>query len=301
MRFFREAESAGNLNHPNIVRIFDAGEENEIAYIAMELLDGHDLKRYCDRASLLPLNTVLDYCAKTADGLDYAHAAGVIHRDIKPANIMLLKDSSLRITDFGIARITSSSKTATGTVMGSPSYMSPEQVAGKKVDGRADLWSLGVMLYEMSTGEKPFRGGDAIGTLLFQIASDKPAAPTDYMPDLPQDVVDIIDRCLMKNPDERYQRGADMAADIRKVMDRIRSGGAPPPSAPAPEAPVRAAAASTPASHERTLVSSPEATPASSAKPYEKTLVSGPDSAPAASPKPVDPGGTLRIEPGGDA
>jgi eukaryotic-like serine/threonine-protein kinase len=300
MRFFREAESAGNLNHPNIVRIFDAGEENEIAYIAMELLEGHDLKRYCDKNALLPLNTVLDYCAKTADGLDYAHAAGVIHRDVKPANIMLLKDGSLRITDFGIARITSSSKTATGTVMGSPSYMSPEQVAGKKVDGRADLWSLGVMLYEMSTGEKPFRGGDAIGTLLFQIASDKPAPPTDYVPDLPSDIVAIIDRCLMKNPDERYQRGAEMAADLRKVIDRMRAGGAPPPSAPVAPAPARAAAASTPAAHEKTLVNSPEAgSPA--AKPYEKTLVSGPDTAPSASPKPVDPGGTLRIEPGGDA
>jgi eukaryotic-like serine/threonine-protein kinase len=302
MRFFREAESAGNLNHPNIVRIFDAGEENEIAYIAMELLEGHDLKRYCDRNALLPLNTVLDYCAKTADGLDYAHAAGVIHRDIKPANIMLLKDGSLRITDFGIARITASSKTATGTVMGSPSYMSPEQVAGKKVDGRADLWSLGVMLYEMSTGEKPFRGGDAIGTLLFQIASDKPASPTDYMPDLPSDVVAIIDRCLMKNPDERYQRGAEMAADLRKVLDRMKAGGAPPPPAAVAPAPVRAAAAGTPTTHEKTMVNAPEGVP-TAAKPYEKTLVSGPDTAaPAsASPKPVDPGGTLRIDPGGDA
>lgn len=302
MRFFREAESAGNLNHPNIVRIFDAGEENEIAYIAMELLEGHDLKRYCDRASLLPLATVLDYCAKTADGLDYAHLAGVIHRDIKPANIMLLKDGSLRITDFGIARITSSSKTATGTVMGSPSYMSPEQVAGKKVDGRADLWSLGVMLYEMSTGAKPFKGGDAIGTLLFQIASDKPAAPTDYMPDLPSDVVAIIDRCLIKIPDERYQRGAELAVDLRKVLDRIKAGGAPPPApSPAPQAPARAAAASSPATYERTVVNSPAATSAASPKPYEKTLVSSPDPASPASPKPVDPGGTLRIEPGGDS
>jgi len=287
MRFFREAESAGNLNHPNIVRIFDAGEENEIAYIAMELLKGHDLKRYCDKDSLLPLTTVLDYCAKTADGLDYAHLAGVIHRDIKPANIMLLEDGSLRITDFGIARITSSSKTATGTVMGSPSYMSPEQVAGKKVDGRADLWSLGVMLYEMATGEKPFKGGDAIGTLLFQIASDAPAPPTDYMPDLPADVVAIIDRCLMKNPDQRYQRGSEMAADLRKVIDRLKAGGAPPPSAPRPEPAPRVAAA--PA--ERTLVNSPA--PAAN----ERTLVSSPEAA-APTSKPIDPGGTMKVDPG---
>jgi hypothetical protein len=278
MRFFREAESAGSLNHPNIVRIFDAGEEAEIAYIAMELLEGHDLKRYCEKSALLPLATVLDYAAKTADGLDYAHQAGVIHRDIKPTNIMLLKDGSLRITDFGIARIASSSKTATGTVMGSPSYMSPEQVAGKKVDGRADLWSLGVMLYEMCTGEKPFRGGDAIGTLLFQIASDAPTRPTDYVADLPADVVAIIDRCLVKNPDGRYQRGSEIAADLRRVLDRIKAGGAPPPASPAQEFPARAAAAT--ASHEKTLVTPPEP-----AQPV--------------APKPVDPGGTLRIEPGG--
>jgi eukaryotic-like serine/threonine-protein kinase len=225
-RFFREAESAGNLNHPNIVRIFDAGEEHEIAYIAMELLEGHDLKKYCSKASLLPLQTVLDYAAKIADGLDYAHGSGVIHRDVKPANIMLLKDGTLRITDFGIARIAASSKTATGTVMGTPSYMSPEQVSGKRVDGRADLWSLGVMLYELSTGEKPFKGGDAIGTLLFQIANDTPPPPTEYRADLPSDVVAIISKCMQKNPDGRYQRGSELAADLRQVLARLRSAAA---------------------------------------------------------------------------
>jgi serine/threonine-protein kinase len=300
MRFFREAESAGNLNHPNIVRIFDAGEENEIAYIAMELLEGHDLKRYCDKGSLLPLATVIDYCAKTADGLDYAHKAGVIHRDIKPANIMLLKDGSLRITDFGIARITSSSKTATGTVMGSPSYMSPEQVAGKKVDGRADLWSLGVMLYELCTGEKPFKGGDAIGTLLFQIASETPAPATDYVPDLPSDVVAIIDRCLQKNPDDRYQTGEEMAADLRNVLIRIKSGAAPPPATPKAE-PARAAAAA-PAGHERTMVSTPPAPAAPAA--HDKTLVNPPPAAAhektlVSPPEPADPSSTVRIDPGG--
>ncbi|HEY2383637.1 MAG TPA: serine/threonine-protein kinase [Terriglobia bacterium] len=242
-RFFREAESAGNLNHPNIVRIFDAGEENEIAYIAMELLEGHDLKRYCDKASLLPLETVLDFCAKTADGLDYAHQAGVIHRDIKPANIMLLKDGTLRTTDFGIARMAASSKTATGTVMGTPSYMSPEQVSGKKVDGRSDLWSLGVMLYELSTGEKPFKGGDAIGTLLFQIANDTPTPPATYRPDLPADVIAVIDKCLQKDPDARYQRGADLAADLRRVIERLKSGTPAPVVNAAPAAAVAAAAA----------------------------------------------------------
>ncbi len=284
MRFFREAESAGNLNHPSIVRIFDAGEENEIAYIAMELLEGHDLKRYCDKSALLSLETVLDYCAKTADGLDYAHAAGVIHRDIKPANIMLLKDGTLRITDFGIARIASSSKTATGTVMGTPSYMSPEQVSGKKVDGRADLWSLGVMLYEMSTGEKPFKGGDAIGTLLFQIANDALPSPTEYRSDLPADVVAIIEKCLRKNPDERYQRGGELAADIRNAIARLKSGLSTPPAPIAPKVEVaRAAAApstSSSASDKTVMTAS------------EKTVVEAPPSSSSSE-------GTLRIDPNG--
>src|SRR5262249_32628517 len=151
-----------------------------------------------------------------------------IHRDVKPANIMLLKDSTLRITDFGIARISSSSKTATGTVMGTPSYMSPEQVSGKKVDGRADLWSLGVMLYELSTGEKPFKGGEGIGTLLFQIANDDPPPPTQYRPDLPAELVAVIDKCLMKNPDARYRRGSELAAALRRVLERIKSGASVP-------------------------------------------------------------------------
>jgi serine/threonine-protein kinase len=127
-RFFREAESAGNLTHPNIIRIFDAGEDQEVAYIAMELLDGHDLKSNCDKNNLLEMNRVVDIVAQVASGLDYAHKQGVVHRDIKPANIMMLKDGTLRITDFGIARIQATSKTATGAVLGTPAYMSPEHV-----------------------------------------------------------------------------------------------------------------------------------------------------------------------------
>jgi serine/threonine-protein kinase len=245
MRFFREAESAGNLNHPNTVRIFDSVIEGQTAYIVMELLEGHDLKRYCDRNTLLSLETVLEYCAKVADALDYAHRAGVIHRDIKPTNIMLLEDGTLRITDFGIARIAASSKTGTGTAMASPYYMSPEQVSGKKVDGRADLWSLGVTMYEMTTGEKPFKSGDSIGTLLFQIANDTPPPPTTYRIDLPADVVAIIDTCLKKNPDKRYQRGSDLAVDLRRVMERVKKGGKPPISPVTTGPDVQAVAATT--------------------------------------------------------
>ncbi|MBI3549648.1 MAG: CHASE2 domain-containing protein [Elusimicrobia bacterium] len=238
-RFFREAESAGTLNHPNIIRIFDAGEEHDVCYIAMELLDGHDFTKYTAKEALLPLDKLVEYFAQVAEALDYAHAQGIVHRDIKPANIMHLKDGTVRVADFGIARITASSKTATGTVMGTPSYMSPEQVAGKKVDGRSDLFSLGVALYEMSVGEKPFKGGEGIGTLLFQIANDPEPEPTQVNANVPPGLSQVIHKALKKNPDERYQRGSQMAADLRTCLSGAKPAEA---AAPAP------AAASVPAS-----------------------------------------------------
>jgi eukaryotic-like serine/threonine-protein kinase len=245
-RFFREAESAGTLNHPNIVRIFDAGEENEVAYIAMELLDGHDLVKYGTKDGLLPLEKALEYVATVADALDYAHAQGIVHRDIKPANIMLLKDGSIRVADFGIARISASSKTATGTVMGTPSYMSPEQVAGKKVDGRSDLFSLAVALFELTTGEKPFKGGEGIGTLLFQIANDAHPDVTSVKAGLPASLKAVIDKGLAKKPEERYARGSEFAAAIRAVIAELK-GGAPAPSPASAPAPAKTAEVTAPA------------------------------------------------------
>ncbi|MBI5208671.1 MAG: CHASE2 domain-containing protein [Elusimicrobia bacterium] len=233
-RFFREAESAGTLNHPNIIRIFDAGEEQDVCYIAMELLDGEDLVRFASKDSLLPPLQAMEYVALVADALDYAHGQGIVHRDIKPANIMLLKNGTIRVADFGIARITSSSKTATGTVMGTPSYMSPEQVAGKKVDGRSDLFSLTVALFEFVTGEKPFKGGEGIGTLLFQIANDPHPSPLSVRPDLPPGIAPIIDKGMAKNADQRYARGSLLAADLRALIAAVKSGkaGEPVPQAP---------------------------------------------------------------------
>jgi serine/threonine-protein kinase len=220
-RFFREAESAGNLNHPNIIKIYDAGDDNEVSYIAMELLEGEDLKKFTAKTSLLPVPTVLDYAVKITEALDYAHQSGVIHRDIKPGNIMLLKDGTLRITDFGIARITASSKTQTGTVLGTPSYMSPEQLSGKKVDGRSDLFSTGVMLYEFLTGEKPFEGA-SIAELLYKIANEKHPNAKEKNPALPDGIIAVIDKLLAKNPDERYQRGADAARDLRECLNKLQ-------------------------------------------------------------------------------
>ncbi|MFH1723955.1 MAG: CHASE2 domain-containing protein [Elusimicrobiota bacterium] len=234
-RFFREAESAGTLNHPGIVRVFDAGEEQDICYIAMELLDGDDLVRFTTKENMLAPDVAMEYIAVVADALDYAHQQGIVHRDIKPANIMLIKDGSIRVTDFGIARITASSKTATGTVMGTPSYMSPEQVAGKRVDGRSDLFSLGVTLFEFLTGEKPFKGGEGIGTLLFQIANDPEPDPLSVNPKMPPCAKKIIHKALVKKPEERYQRGSELAKDLRACIAGLKDGGAEAGGAPTPE------------------------------------------------------------------
>jgi CHASE2 domain-containing sensor protein/tRNA A-37 threonylcarbamoyl transferase component Bud32 len=215
-RFFREAESAGRLVHPNIVTIYDAGDDGDISYIAMELLNGKDLKEFTTWETKLPAAEVLDIVAHVADALDYAHAQGIVHRDIKPANIMKLNDGRIKVTDFGIARITSQSKTATGTVMGTPSYMAPEQLAGKKVDGRADLFSLGVMLYEMLTGEKPFTG-ESMATLMFRIANEPHPPILNIRHDLPAEIQAVIDKALEKDPDKRYARGSEMARDLRRI------------------------------------------------------------------------------------
>lgn len=219
-RFFREAESAGRLNHPNIVTIHDAGEEQELGYIAMEVLDGKDLKEWCRKDNLLPVKQVLEIVADVAEALDYAHSQDVVHRDIKPANIMMQKDGTVKVTDFGIARITTSSKTQTGVLLGTPSYMSPEQITSTKVDGRADIFSLGVVLFEMLTGEKPFQSDNA-ATLMFQIAKEPHPSILKIRPDLPTTCEVIIDRALQKDAAQRYQRAAEMAQALRTCVQSL--------------------------------------------------------------------------------
>jgi len=220
-RFFREAETAGRLNHPNIVTIYDAGEEHDLAYIAMEFLKGKDLTPSTRKEGLLPVGKALEVVAQAADALDYAHAQNVVHRDIKPANIMYEADEGkIKITDFGIARITDSSKTKTGMVLGTPSYMSPEQLAGKKVDGRSDIFSLGAMLYQLCTGALPFQG-DSMATLMFKIANDEHPDPLTLRPDLPACVKAIIDKALQKAVEDRYQRAGEMAGDLRSCRESL--------------------------------------------------------------------------------
>ncbi|MCK4705426.1 MAG: serine/threonine protein kinase, partial [Gammaproteobacteria bacterium] len=224
-RFFREAETAGRLNHPNIVTIFDAGDEHDLAYIAMEYLKGTDLVKHIKKDNLLPVSKVLSLIQQTADGLGYAHTFNVVHRDVKPANIMWDPESDiLKITDFGIARITDSSKTKTGMVLGTPSYMSPEQLAGKKVEGQSDLFSLGVMLFQMVTGQLPFVG-DSMAALMFKIANEDHPNPESINPELPRCVSVIINRALQKDVEDRYQTGKAMADDIAKCLKIMAAEG----------------------------------------------------------------------------
>ncbi len=220
-RFFREAESAGLLTHPNIVTIYDAGEVHDLAYIAMEYLVGENLVQFTHKGKLLPLRNVLNIVIQVADALDYAHKNNIVHRDIKPANIMLLKGTDkIKVTDFGIAKITSSSKTKTGMVLGTPSYMSPEQVIGRGIDGRSDIFSLGIVLFEMLTGQKPFVSED-MTSLLFQITKGEHLSVRKCNPKIPPILEKIINKSLMKDADQRYQKASSIAQHLRKIVEQI--------------------------------------------------------------------------------
>ena len=220
-RFFREAETAGRLQHQNIVTIFDAGEEHDLAFIAMEFLKGKDLMDFCKPGELLPVDKVLSIVIRVAEALAYAHRQNVVHRDIKPANIMYAMDTdTVKVTDFGIARITDSSKTKTGLVLGTPSFMSPEQLAGKKVDGRSDLYSLGVMLFQLLAGVLPFRG-ESMAELMYKIASEEAIDIRIIRKELPASLSNVVALSLSKRPETRYQNGDQFAADLREVLSGL--------------------------------------------------------------------------------
>jgi len=219
-RFFREAEAAGKLSHPNIVTIYDVGEDHDMAYIAMELLNGQDLTHCCQKGQLLAFKRVLHIVSLVAEALGYAHDRQVVHRDIKPANIMLMKNDQVRVADFGIARVISSSKTHTGVIFGTPNYMSPEQVAGKKVDGRSDLFSLGIVFYEMLTGKRPFTG-DSMSALLYAVSNSEYIPLEEIAPETPPCCVRIIERMLAKGVSKRYQSATQVIKDIRECQDTL--------------------------------------------------------------------------------
>jgi eukaryotic-like serine/threonine-protein kinase len=223
-RFFREAETAGRLNHPNIVTIYDVGEERGLAYIAMEYLKGRHLSDYATFDTLLEPRKVLDLVGRTAQALAFAHKQQVVHRDIKPANIMYDPSGDvLKITDFGIARLTGTGTTRTGIVLGTPSFMSPEQLEGRTVTGRSDLFSLGVSLFQLLTGHLPFTA-DTMTGLMQQIAEAPHPPLRAFRPDLPACVEGIIDRALTKNPEARFETGAQMAAALDDCRSKLPTG-----------------------------------------------------------------------------
>ncbi len=222
-RFFREAETAGRLQHPHIVTIYDAGEEHDLAYIAMEYLRGRDLVEHARAGHLLPVATVLSIGERVAQALDYAHRHQVVHRDIKPGNIMYDPASdTVKVTDFGIARITDATRTKTGMVFGTPSFMSPEQLAGQRVDGRADIYALGVTLYQLLTGSLPFQA-ESLAALMYQIANQPAPDVRTVRPDLPVALSDLLHRCLAKQPAERCADAGNLARELRSLIGAAKS------------------------------------------------------------------------------
>jgi serine/threonine-protein kinase len=219
-RFLREAEIAGKLSHPTIVAIYDVGEDYDLTYMAMEFLEGENLQKYCRKGSLLPLRRALYVVSETALALDYAHRQGVIHRDIKPANIMLLGDGQVKVTDFGIAKAVSSSQTKSGIVLGTPNYMSPEQINGYEIDGRSDIFSLGVVFFELLTGQLPFHGKN-LTNLFYQITQVKHPSPRSINPKIPKPCEQILDKILTKNPEKRFESAAVLAKYTKALITRI--------------------------------------------------------------------------------
>jgi tRNA A-37 threonylcarbamoyl transferase component Bud32/HAMP domain-containing protein len=223
-RFLREARAAGMLAHPNIVTVFDVGEINGRPYIAMELLNGGALDSILERGKGLPVMQVLQIGIQLANALDYAHSKGIYHRDVKPSNILQVGDGrTVKIADFGIAHMASmaeAEKTRAGTIIGTPHYMAPEQALGSKVDGRADLFSAGVVLYELLTGHRPFEADNMV-TLVMRIAKEEPKPMTHWRKDLPASLRRIVECCLQKAPENRYATGRELADALAKVWREL--------------------------------------------------------------------------------
>jgi serine/threonine protein kinase len=220
-RFYQEARAAGGLNHPNIVTVYDVGKAGEVAYIAMEFIEGVELRTLIGEGKPMSVAQAVSVAAQVAEGLSYAHEHGVVHRDIKPANIMVTPGSPVKITDFGIARMRVSGElTQTGIMLGSPKYMSPEQVIGKRADQRSDLFSLGVILYEMLTGATPFNG-DNVTALMYQIVNFAPPAPSALNAGVPELLDYIVAKMLAKALEERYQGASEVARDLRECERQL--------------------------------------------------------------------------------
>jgi serine/threonine-protein kinase len=224
-RFYQEAKAAGRLSHPNIVTIYDVGKSDEIAYIAMEFLQGRELRAVLNDGKRMAVEEVINIVAQVAQGLAYAHEHGIVHRDVKPSNIMIVRDGHVKITDFGIARMASAAvRTQTGMVLGSPKYMSPEQVVGKLTDQRSDIFSLGVMLYEMLTGQAPF-AGENINAIMYQTLNSVPPPPSTLSPAVPEMLNFIVAKALAKKLEHRYQDAKEFATDLYACRERLSRSG----------------------------------------------------------------------------
>jgi tRNA A-37 threonylcarbamoyl transferase component Bud32 len=219
-QFYREAEVVAKLSHPNIVTIYDVGEDLDLSYLAMEYLEGESLETFARKDNLLSIRKGIDVTAQVCDALAYAHAHGIVHRDIKPANIMILGNGLVKVTDFGIARATASSKTRTGVIKGTPYYMSPEQISGMKVDGRSDIFSLGIVFYQLLTGELPF-GGENLAAIMYQITTVEPEPPTKHNPKIYKAAVAILNRALEKSLETRYQNAKQMGDHLRLLAQKL--------------------------------------------------------------------------------
>lgn len=225
-RFLKEARAIGRLSHSNIVTIYDVGEDNGTVYIAMEYLEGEPFNEVVKSGRLTLLEN-LEIARQVAETLDYAHRQGIVHRDIKPSNIILAKENQVKLTDFGIARIEDTSsvhQTQAGEILGTPVYMSPEQVMGQKVDGRSDLFSIGVILYEMIAGKRPF-GGNNIAAIFRAITQDTPVPPDQGNPFVTKDLSDMVLKCLSKPPEDRFQTGRQLADAITGIIPSVGQAG----------------------------------------------------------------------------
>ena len=217
-RFQREATAAGILTHPNIITVYDFGEDDGILYLAMEFLEGKSLEKVVQEQTVLPIETILPIYDQVCSALDHAHRNKIVHRDVKPANIMILHNGLVKVTDFGIAKMMAMGMTQAGQILGTPNYMSPEQVKGRQIDGRSDIFSLGVILYELVTGEKPF-GGQNITTVIYKIINENPIPPRELDASIHAGLSYVISKALAKSVDERYQTCRELAEDLRNYKN----------------------------------------------------------------------------------